>query len=269
MRLPDYAIGIFLLAATKSSLRKAVKKGWVTVDNIIATTATFVNGGECIKLTIPVAKEPKRKFVLPLEVLYEDEHLAVVHKPAGVLVNGNEFKTIANALIQNLLFSPLQDATIPQPVHRLDYPTTGALLVGKTSSSIRALNRLFKNKEIEKTYYAVTIGVMKPEGRISSDIDGKKSFSNYVIVDTVPSERFTQLNLVKLTPETGRRHQLRIHLASIGHPILGDKDYGKEGLVLYGKGMYLHAHALRFTHPVLNKPLVIKSELPKRFTKIF
>ena len=193
----------------------------------------------------------------------------MIRKPAGILVSGNRFKTIANALAQNIKQSNLPDATTPQPVHRLDYPTTGILLVGKTRSSIRALNKMFEDNEIKKTYYAVTIGEMGLRRKIISKIDGKESQSNYTIKESVPSKKFGILNLVKLKPQTGRRHQLRKHLSSIGNPILGDKEYGIENLILSGKGLYLHADSLKFTHPFTNKKVHIKDELPQRFKKIF
>lgn len=212
---------------------------------------------------------PKRKLIFPLKVLFEDEYLAVIHKPAGILVSGNSFKTIANALDQNLKRSNLPDAAMPQPVHRLDYATTGVLLIGKTSSSIRDLNKIFENQAVSKTYYAVTIGEMEDKGEITSEVDGKKSQSKYTLCKSVPSERFGKLNLVKLEPQTGRRHQLRKHLASIGNPILGDKEYGIENLILNGKGLYLHAYSLKFIHPFTNEEIYLKDEVPQRFTKIF
>lgn len=193
----------------------------------------------------------------------------MIHKPAGILVSGNSFKTIARALPQNIKPSKLSDATIPQPVHRLDYATTGVLLVGKTSSSIQTLNKIFENKAVKKTYYAIAIGEMNPKGEISSKIDGKSAQSNYVITESVPSKRFDKLNLVKLTPSTGRRHQLRKHLSSIGNPILGDKDYGIQSLILKGKGLYLHAYSLKFVHPFTGEEIHMIDELPKRFKKIF
>lgn len=193
----------------------------------------------------------------------------MIHKPAGILVSGNSFKTIANALAQNIQRSNLPDAAKPQPVHRLDYATTGVLLVGKTSSSIRALNKMFEDKKIEKTYYAVTIGEMNDQGKITSKIDDKKSQSNYKVFESVSSKRFGRLNLVKLKPQTGRRHQLRKHLSSINNPILGDKEYGIENLILNGKGLYLHAYSLNFTHPFTNKQVYLKDEFPQRFKKIF
>lgn len=235
----------------------------------MANTAIYLRGGERIELMLPEESGPGKQLVFPLQVLLEDEHLAAVHKPAGIVVSGNSFKTMANALPQNLQRSSLADASRPQPVHRLDYPTTGVLLVGKTNSSIRALNHLFAAKEVTKTYYAVTIGRMPQQGTIVADIDGKPAESAYQVLATVASKRFGQLNLVKLSPSTGRRHQLRKHLSGIGHPILGDKDYGKEGLILSGKGLYLHAHTLRFVHPFTQEEVVVISELPGKFNKLF
>lgn len=193
----------------------------------------------------------------------------MIHKPAGILVSGNSFKTIANALAQNIQRSNLPDATKLQPVHRLDYATTGVLLIGKTSSSIRALNKMFEDNKVEKSYYAVSIGDMKNRGKIISEIDGKKSQSNYKLVESVSSKRFGKLNLVKLKPQTGRRHQLRKHLSSINNPILGDATYGIENLILSGKGLYLHAYSLNFIHPFTNKQVYFKDEFPQRFKKIF
>ncbi|MDE5423616.1 RluA family pseudouridine synthase [Ancylomarina sp. DW003] len=269
IRMQEYGVGIFNATVTKSALKKALKKKYIKVDGLVASTATFIRGGETICITIPEDVSPKKKLIFPLKVLFEDEYLAVIHKPAGILVSGNSFKTIANALPQNLKRSTLPDVATPQPVHRLDYATTGILLVGKTSSSIRALNKLFENKEAQKTYYAVAIGEMESSGRVTTEVDGKKSQSNYTRIESVPSVRFGQLNLLQLEPETGRRHQLRIHLSSIGNPILGDKDYGIEGLILNGKGLYLHAYSLEFKHPFTNEPLSLKDELPERFTKLF
>lgn len=241
----------------------------IKVNGICASTATWINGGETITLYAVEVVKPKRPLIFPLNVLIEDEHLAIIHKPAGIEVSGNSFKTISNALSQNLKPSGLVDATIPQPVHRLDYATTGLLLVGKTSSSIRALNKLFEDKEVDKTYYAITIGQMDRQGIITDIVEGKEAKSRFRVVDTVHSDRFGSLNLVELKPETGRRHQLRKHLAGIGNPILGDKDYGTEGLILKGKGLYLHAYSLHFIHPITEEHIHQADEFPSRFSKIF
>ena len=269
MRLQEYGVGIFKAAATKSALKKLLKKGYIKINGVPASTATWIKGGEVLTLEIEQQHKNQKKLKLALDVLYEDEFLAVVHKPAGILVSGNSFKTLARALPQNLNESSLADACTPQPAHRLDYATTGAVLVGKTRESIRQLNQFFENKTIRKTYYAVTIGTMPTSGTITAAVDGKEAVSTYTVEASVASPRFKQLNLVRLEPQTGRRHQLRKHLAGIGHPILGDRDYCPKELLLQGKGMYLHAYKLRFTHPATQKYLELVDPFPQKFLKLF
>lgn len=269
IRIQEYAVGVFELCKTKSSLKKNIKKGLLKVDCEICTTAKIICGGETITLYQSEEKANQKKLKLDLEIIFEDDYLAIINKPAGILVSGNKFKTIANGLPQNLIPSSQSDAVNPQPVHRLDYPTTGLLLIGKTSTGILALNKLFENKEIQKEYIAVTIGKMESSGTIDFPIDDKKSSSRYEIIKTVSSERFEFLNLVKLFPKTGRRHQLRKHLYLIGNPILGDKEYGLENLILNGKGLYLHASRLQFIHPITRKSIDVSNKMLKKFRKIF
>lgn len=269
IRIQEYLVGVFKIIATKSAIKKAIKKELILVNGLSTSTAHIVVDGDVITLLKPKEENLNKQLELNLEILYEDDYLAVIHKPAGILVSGNKFKTIDNALLQNLEKSHQPDAVRPHPVHRLDYPTTGCLLIGKTSSNIQSLNELFEQKKVQKTYYAITIDQMKPSGVINSAINGKQSESHFQVVKTVNSERFGCLNLVKLSPKTGRRHQLRVHLSSIGNPILGDQEYGKEDLILKGKGLYLHASSIQFSHPSTQEDLEINSPLPAKFKKIF
>lgn len=269
IRIQEYAVGIFKTVATKSAIKKAIKKELILVNDEPTSTAKIIIGEEKITLIDHGEKSTQKQLILKLSVLYEDDYLAVIEKPAGILVSGNKFKTIDNALQQNLQRSIQSDAVRPRPVHRLDYPTTGLLLIGKTSSSIQALNQLFENKKIEKIYHAITIGKLEPEGRIQFEVDEKQSESIYKVIATVSSKRFSKLNLVKLSPKTGRRHQLRKHLSAIGNPILGDQEYGKEELILKGNGLYLHASRLDFIHPFTKEHLEINSPIPLKFKKIF
>ena len=269
IRIQEYAVGIFKTVATKSAIKKAIKKELILVNDEPTSTAKIIIGEEKITLIDHGEKSTQKQLILKLSVLYEDDYLAVIEKPAGILVSGNKFKTIDNALQQNLQRSIQSDAVRPRAVHRLDYPTTGVLLIGKTSSSIQALNQLFENKKIEKIYHAITIGKLEPEGRIQFEVDEKQSESIYKVIATVSSKRFSKLNLVKLSPKTGRRHQLRKHLSAIGNPILGDQEYGKEELILKGKGLYLHASRLDFIHPFKMEHLEINSPIPLKFKKIF
>ncbi len=267
IRLQEYGIGIFTNLPTKSALKKAIKKQLIYVNGKVASTATYIHDNDVIGYHAP-EEEPKKKFLLDLEVIYEDEHLAVINKPAGILVNGNTLKTIDNALMQNLKKSPQPDAIRPRPAHRLDYATTGLLLVGKTTHSLCALNKMFEHKQIEKTYVAISIGAMNLKGSITFTVDGKNAVTDYSVLKTVTSKRFGALNFVRLCPKTGRRHQLRQHLLALGNPILGDPVYHKKGLFLKGKGLYLHAYSLRFMHPFTNELLYFKKETSLKFQKI-
>ena len=267
IRLQDYGVGIFSTNPTKSGLKKSIKKELIFVDGEIASTSLFIKGNETIELF--QSKENNKEFNFYLEVLFEDDYLAIIYKPAGIVVSGNTFASIDNALSQNLKLSSQSDAVKPRPVHRLDYPTSGLLLIGKTNSSIIALNKLFENKEIQKTYHAISIGKMERNGEIDIAIEDKKAFTEFVVLQTVNSERFQFLNLVKLSPKTGRKHQLRKHMLNIGNPILGDKEYFQENLILNGKGLYLHASGLEFTHPITKENISVSKNLPKKFKKIF
>ena len=269
IRFQEYGVGIFNTIPTKSGIKKAIKKGLIFIDENLATTSKYISGGEKIELFESEKSSTFKRLKLDLEVLFEDDYLAIIYKPAGILVSGNKFITIANGLSQNLKKSNQSDAVKPQPIHRLDYPTSGLLLVGKTSTSIQSLSKLFENKKIQKTYFSITINKMNNKGSISSSIDNRKSLTDYEVLESVKSERFEFLNLVKLSPKTGRKHQLRIHMLSIGNPIFGDKEYFLENKILKGKGLYLHAASLDFTHPITREKLTISKELPKKFRKIF
>ncbi|MBT4414246.1 MAG: RluA family pseudouridine synthase [Polaribacter sp.] len=269
IRFQEYGVGVFKTIPTKSGIKKAIKKEFIFIDGVLATTSKYISGGEKIELFESENSSTFERLKLDLEVLFEDSYLAIIYKPAGILVSGNKFVTIANGLTQNLIKSNQPDAVRPQPIHRLDYPTSGILLIGKTSSSINALSALFKNNEIQKTYFAITIGKMEENGEMNFHIDEKIALTQFDVLRTVVSKRFTFLNLVKLSPKTGRKHQLRKHLSSIGNPILGDKEYFKEGLVLNGRGLYLHASALDFIHPFTKDTISITKENPKKFTTIF
>lgn len=268
-RFQEYGVGVFKTITTKSALKKAIKKELIFIDGFVATTSKYILGNEKIELYEAKKNASLEKLKLNLEILFEDDYLAIVYKPAGILVSGNKFVTIANALTKNLKRSTQQDVVAPKPVHRLDYPTSGLLLVGKTSAALQKLGKLFEKKEIQKTYYAITIGEICSGGTINFTIDNKTASTEFKVLQTVTSKRFGNLNLVELHPKTGRKHQLRKHLSSIGHQILGDKNYGNPELILKGYGLYLHAAKLDFVHPFTLEKISISKKLPKKFTKIF
>ncbi|WP_066631650.1 RluA family pseudouridine synthase [Labilibacter marinus] len=270
VRLSDFVLGRFVSLVSNKSTKKAVKNGLVWVNGQRGYSGDYIAGGEHIELMQGEEKKNVPQLNLEIEVCYEDEYLAVVNKPAGLLVSGNKHRTLENALSSNLLLSQETDALQrPEPIHRLDYPTSGALLIGKTKQAVLALNKVFEERSITKKYVAITVGKQEESGMVELDVDGKNAKSSYRLLNAVTSERFGFLNLVELTLFTGRRHQLRIHMQSIGNPILGDAEYGKEGQVLQGKGLYLHSHSLEFTHPFTNKTLKVEVNPPKKFNKLF
>ena len=269
-RLSDFVPGIFHTIKSKKGLKNAIKKGFVNINGKRGYTADFIKGGELIELYRTINSDNKPSIEIDLEVLYEDEYLAVVNKPAGIVVSGNRKWTLENALSNNLLQSSHKDAlNRPEPIHRLDYPTSGAILVGKTIEVVTALNKLFEHRGIQKYYNAVTIGKMEAHGVIDSPIESKMAKSEYSVLETIKSTKYRCLNLVELSPLTGRKHQLRIHMLENESPILGDLEHGIEGLILKGKGLFLHATSLHFIHPFTGKKLDVVSPLPKKFLKLF
>ena len=270
VRLSDFIPGIFKTINSKKGMKNAIKKGLLRVNGEIGYTADYIKGGEIIDLYQSNIPKNKPTIDLNIEVIFEDDYLAIVNKPAGMLVSGNKKWTLENALSSNLKESTKKDALHrPEPIHRLDYPTSGALLVGKTTQTVIALNKLFEERKIEKTYYAVTIGLIEDSGTINTKIDNKTAKTEYENLSRLSSPKYEFLNLTKLKPHTGRRHQLRLHMAGRGNPILGDLKYGKEGLILKGKGLFLHASRLNFVHPISGDPVSVNVPLPKKFKKLF
>ncbi|TLX75996.1 RluA family pseudouridine synthase [Labilibacter sediminis] len=270
VRLSDFAPGIFKSLVSKKATKNAIKKGLVWVNGKKGYTGDFILGGETVDLYQAKEDSSKPSIQLDINVYFEDDYLAIVNKPAGVVVSGNKRLTLENALPSVLNKSSQPDAlNRPEPIHRLDFPTSGALLIGKTQSMVIALNKLFETREIDKRYLAITIGKQKPEGIINEDIDQKASKSEYSVIKSVPSDRFNYLNLVQLNPHSGRRHQLRKHLLFIGNPILGDAVYYIEDKILKGKGLYLHSHSLKFLHPVTKENIHCIVPPPSKFHKLF
>lgn len=264
-RLSDLR-AVFVAIPSRKGLKKAIDAGRVRRNGQQAQTSDWVSGGEILELLASESLTPQ--IELPLSVIFEDAHLAVICKPAGIEVSGNKRRVLVNALPAALVPSNEPDALPrPLPIHRLDYPTSGVLVVGKTGTAVRTLGAWFANNEVQKTYLAVTCGQMSRTGSFDSDIDGKEACTHYEILQTVDSPKFGCLNLLRLNLLTGRRHQLRIHLSRAGHPILGDRSYGGE--IAKGRGLYLHAHRVVFDHPITGQLVRAEAAPPKKFNKLF
>ena len=270
IRLSDYAPTIFKdFIPSRKGIKKAIEKGAFRVNGELGKTGTWIKEGQCIEL-IELDKKVGKVFRLPLTIVYEDTDLALINKPAGIMVNGNSFRTIENALPFNLASSTSLDALMqPKVVHRLDAATNGLLLVAKTRTAQIHLGQQFEQHTIQKTYKAVTVGHLPDEqGLIDRPVDEKTAITRYKVIQKVNSVHRGNLTLVELYPQTGRRHQLRKHLAGLCCPILGDQLYGKEGAVLKGKGLFLSAIGLKFEHPKSGEILEFKIKEPNKFGRL-
>ena len=266
VRLSDYAIGIFPQIPSRKGVKKAIKAGTIYVDEKQGNTGDWIKTGQKIEL-VELDKKPAKIYALDLPVIYEDDQIALIHKPAGIVVSGNQFHTVQNALLHNLKVSKAVDAfKLPRPVHRLDHATSGLLLIAKTTSANIALSQQFENKTIQKRYQAVVIGKLAADkGKIEQAIEGKIAVTKYEVKQISPSLKTQHLSLLDLYPLTGRTHQLRIHLANLGHPILGDKLYHGTHPLLQGKGLFLCAVELSFEHPLNKKKMNFCIEVPNKF----
>ncbi len=265
-RLSDYAVGRFEAIPSRKGVKKAIKRGAIRVNGEAATTGYWVQPGDRIELY--EVESPPRALELLLEVVWEDDDLAVVIKPAGLTVSGNQYRTLENALVYNLQPSSLPDARPwPRPVHRLDALTSGLVLTAKTASAEIALRRQFAERQVGKTYQAVVAGDLPDAGRIEAPLDGKAAVTDYRVLACAYSQRNGRLCRVALHPVTGRTHQLRRHLAGRGNPILGDKLYGEPGNVLKGKGLFLAAVGLDFIHPRSGERIEVKISPPRKFIR--
>ena len=264
IRLQEYAVDIFKSITSRSGIKKAIKRQEILIDGQIAKTSDWIEEHQKIELLQQEIK-PKKMFSLKLEVIFEDDYFAVINKLAGYPTSGNFFKTIENALPFNLKISDAQDALpYPLPVHRLDNPTGGLLLIAKTRFAQTKLYQSFETREIEKTYTALVHGTTPETAIFSEEIDQKSASTR---IQTLSSFSFKNENfsLVEVHPDTGRTHQIRIHLSQHGFPIVGDKEHGTGSEPFTKKGLYLAAIGLRLSHPVTNEPLDFKMKIPRKF----
>ncbi len=268
VRASDYLLKHIPYIETKSAVKKALKKQRFLINRQICNTGTLIKKGQIIELLEEHTLQ-KKVFKLHLNVIFEDDFIALINKPAGISVSGNYFKTIQNALPYNLKKSEHTDILqTPLPVHRLDNQTSGLLLIAKTHKARINLGQQFEEKKIKKKYNAVVIGKPSKSDIINFPVDGKNAFTSCETIKTEKSLRNGYLSLLNLYPETGRTHQLRIHCEKSGFPILGDKLYNGNLPVFKGKGLFLSASEISFIHPLTNEFLTFEIPYPKKFDKI-
>ncbi len=268
LRLTDFGLKNFRMITSRNGIKKAVKKNLVHVNGEIGRTATRVRPGQSVEVYTD-STGPAVPPEIELDILYEDDDLAVVFKPPGLPVRGNRYRTLENALPAHLEPSSLPDALPePQPVHRLDARTRGLVLCAKTVFSLKELSGRFQRREVRKTYRAITIGMPAPSGQISGKLDGRASCTRWIRLKTVPSCRYGCLSLVELYPITGRTHQLRRHLGKMNNPVLGDDLYGPQRTLLKSKGLFLAALGLSFIHPRSGEECSLSLAAPEKFTRM-
>jgi len=265
IRLDRYLARELMWFPSRAAARKAIKRNEVLLDGGPVEGSRFLKEGMLLELLAPTRGAPKiYERVIP--IVYEDAYMAVVEKPPGLPTSGNKHRTLEHALPRNLERSSEPDTLPwPRPVHRLDVRTGGLVICAKTARAHAQLGRIFERREIQKTYQAILVGKLEGEGNVDDPVDGRNARSHYQVLSHTPTLRTRWVTLVRLSPHTGRTHQLRIHMAGLGHPILGDDLYGQEHPVLKGKGLYLWATEVRFTHPFSGQDLHLVSSPPKRF----
>lgn len=265
IRLLDYVLQCFPEMSTRSSVKKLMKKGAVKIDGVLKPSGWWIKPGMKLEL-FDVEQAPPKTLPMKLNVLFEDDYLAVIVKPAGISVSGNKYVTIQNALMFNLKPSASDDAMPwPKPVHRLDFPTSGLLLIAKTKKAVVELNRQFENKIVKKRYRAIVSGRLPKHGVVETPVNRQQARTVFHTINYTPSPMTGWLSLVNLFPETGRTHQLRIHMASLGHPIVGDKQYTVDKPLLRGKGLFLTAVEIGFIHPVTKQMMKFTLDDPSKF----
>lgn len=272
---------------TRSQVKQLVDAGHVTVDGVVRKAAFILRPAMVVAVEIP---EPVPSTVeaeaLPLQILYEDAHMLAIDKPAGMVVHpapGSRRGTVVNALLHRLGgLDGVGEASRPGIVHRLDKDTSGILLVARTVSALEQLARQFRARTIEKRYLALVHGVVRgergaidrPIGRDPRDrkrMSVRASGGRAAVTRWTVRERFPGATLLDVAPETGRTHQIRVHLASLGHPVVGDAVYGgrrrpaagPSGALLASCPRHaLHAACLSFTHPATGVPMRLEAALP-------
>ena len=287
-RLDKVASGL-IAGVSRSRVQRAVDLGLVRVNGEVANRRTVVAPGDAIEVTLPAPDAPSveaRK--VPLRVLYEDAHLVVVDKPAGLIthpVTGADETSVVHALLHHTKgrLAPAGGTIRPGIVHRLDRETSGAMVVAKTDAAFHSLIAQFAGREPEKEYLALVDKCPRLlSGTLSASIDRHRTVrvrmavrddGREAVTDWVVESRFgPQAALIRALPRTGRTHQIRVHLAHLGHPILGDRTYGKFDQPAFAgwpmPRVMLHAHRLRLTHPATGKPMTFEAPVPADFRNL-
>ena len=269
-------------ALTRSQAARLIAEGRVRVNGKPAAKSARLSGGETVTVDIPQLREtalPPQD--IPLDVVYEDDDVIVVNKPTGLVVHpapGHPDGTLVNALLHHCgdSLSGIGGEKRPGIVHRIDRDTSGLIIAAKNDAAHLALSAQLKDHSLSRTYECLVTGNMKQDsGTVDAPIDrnpadrkkmavvptGRRAVTHWEVVARYPGVTHLRCRL-----ETGRTHQIRVHMAHIGHPILGDTVYGAKKPVPGLTGQCLHAAGLRFIHPRTGEPVELRCPLPPEFT---
>ncbi|MCI6431446.1 MAG: RluA family pseudouridine synthase [Oliverpabstia sp.] len=270
---------------SRSYLQKLIKDGNITVNGSIVKPNYKVHANDLINLSLPEPEEPDiLPENIPLDILHEDDDILVINKPKGMVVHpsaGHYTGTVVNAVMYhcNGNLSGINGVMRPGIVHRIDMDTTGAIVICKSDQAHQNLAEQLKVHSITRKYRAIVYGNFKDDnGTITGDIgrhpidrkkmaivqrNGKPAITHYHVL-----ERFGAYTYIECQLETGRTHQIRVHMASTGHPLLGDELYGPSKCPFHLQGQCLHAMILGFQHPISGQYVQFEAPLPDYFTHL-
>ena len=269
---------------SRSNIQKLIDSGDILVNNSIKKMSYKVQEGDVIHINVPEAREANIKPEnIPIDIIYQDNDIIVVNKPKGLVVHpadGNPDGTLVNAIMAICKdgLSGIGGELRPGIVHRLDKDTSGLLIVAKNDKAHRLMSEQIKNREVRKIYIALVKGVVSeneatidmPIGRSTKDRkkmavrkDGKEAVTHFKVL-----KRYPNYTLLEVKIDTGRTHQIRVHMAEIGHPVVGDMVYSSGKNEFGVEGQMLHAKSLDFKHPITGKQMHLEAPLPKYFEDV-
>lgn len=278
----DKCVSLLVADVTRSRAQQLIESGDITVNGKLAGKSLKVTAGDRVCINVP-APEPIEAVPenIPLDIRYEDEYLLVVNKPKDMVVHpaaGNYTGTLVNALLYHCgdSLSGINGVMRPGIVHRIDKDTSGLLMVAKNDFAHRSLAQQIKEHSFRREYQAVVYGRFKePEGVVDAPI-GRNPSDRKKMAVTMKNSRnavthyevikeYASFSHLRLRLETGRTHQIRVHMAYLGHPVAGDPVYGPKKVIKELNGQCLHAGLIGFVHPKTGEYMEITSELPEYF----
>ncbi len=269
---------------SRTMIKKLIESNNILINDKSEKVSYKVQANDNISIDVPEAKETKLKAQeIPLDIIYEDNDIIVVNKPKGMVVhpaNGNPDGTLVNAILaicKNSL-SGIGGELRPGIVHRLDKDTSGLIIVAKNDKAHINMSEQIKERNVKKTYIALVRGnvpeeeatINMPIGRSTKDRkkmavtkNGKQAITHFKVL-----KRYSKYTLLEIKIETGRTHQIRVHMAEIGYPVVGDAVYSNGKNEFGIEGQMLHAYKLEFMHPITNKHMELTAPLPQYFEEI-